>query len=209
MKLTTTIRIFVLALLVSLAPIQVFAQNAAPITFAESSVGKYWWNGGNETIIESKIPDASKFRVRAPRQDGESGGGGAFSFDVTNVPGGPSGGVEAVLLTGGLNRDGGGESGFFILKKGTWGNISDAAQIRIWEATSEALEFKVPISAPNLVAGGGGLPADYIASGAFRLYQQADGNLVQYELVSGILCARWSIWTGPIAKHTAIAPCNQ
>ena len=181
----------------------VFAQNSAPVTLVESSVGKIWWNGGNELIAESKIPDASKFRVRAPQQEGESGGGGAFSFDVGNVPGSSST-VEAVLLTGGINRYGGGESGFFILKRGTWGNISDAAQIRIWEATSDGIEFKVPVKAPNLGGGGG----DYITAGAYRLYQQTDGNLVQYELVSGVLCARWSIWTGPIPKHTAQVPCT-
>lgn len=186
------------------------AQNDAPVTLVEGRVGKIWWNGGNELIAESKIPDASKFRVRAPQQEGESGGGGAFSFDVTNIPGGPAGGVEAVLLTGGINRDGGGESGFFILKKGTWGNISDAAQIRVWEATSERLEFKIPISAPNLV--GGALAANYIDSpnGQFRSVQQNDGNFVTYEQMGGgLMCPRWSTFTGSIAPGSSPEPrCN-
>lgn len=195
------------ALILCLTAVPAFAQNEAPVTFIDGRVGTFWWNGGNEVLSDSKIPDASKFRVGAPMQEGESGGGGAFSFDVIGgIPGPAPKRVEAVLLTGGMNRDGGGESGFFILKKGTWGDINDSKQIRIWEATSERMEFKVPISAPNLTAGG--MAANYFDSqdGRFRVVQQNDGNLVQYEQMGGhdnLLCPRWSTFTGTIPKGSS------
>lgn len=140
------------------------------------------WNVGNETIQDSKVADASKFRVGAPFELGESGGGGAFSFDVTggDIPGMSAGKrIEVVLMTGGMNAQGGGETGLFVTKKGTWGNISDAAQIRVWEITSDGIEFKVPISAPNLPAGGGSTVIQS-PNGRVLLAAQDDGNLVLY-----------------------------
>src|SRR5688572_5161172 len=113
---------FVLSLVLS-SP--AFAQSD---TIRESSQGKLWWTTINEAVMDSKIADAAKFRVGAPFEPGESGGGGAFSFDVIggNFSGMHSGKrIEVVLFTGGMNSDGGGEAGLFITAPGTWGNISD------------------------------------------------------------------------------------
>ena len=141
---------------------------------ADNNTGTLWNNGGNETIQDSKIADASKFRVGAPYEAGQSGGGGAFSFDVTggNIPGMHEGKrIEVVLQTGAMNREGGGETGLFVTRRGTWGNISDEAQVRIWEITSDRVEFKVPISAPNLGGGGG-------TGGNRQRLETADGRYV-------------------------------
>ncbi|MGH9253673.1 MAG: hypothetical protein ACRD3C_03795 [Vicinamibacterales bacterium] len=69
--------------------------------------------------------------------------------------------------------------------------------------TPEVVHFNVPITAPNLTAQGGG---DRLQAGRFIVVQQpGDGNLVQYEVIGNVWCARWSIYTGLIPKHTSPA----
>lgn len=113
---------------------------------------------GNETIQDSKVADASKFRVGAPYEKGESGGGGGFVFDVIGgLPNRPNGSppperVEVAHMLGALNDTGGGEWSLGLTKPGTWADISDEAQFKVIEATATKIEFKVPITAPNMNA---------------------------------------------------------
>jgi hypothetical protein len=195
----------------------VFAQqNGPPETLKENSVGRLWWNGGNELLMDSKIPDASKFRIGAPWQAGESGGGGGLSFDIIGgiANASPQRRIEAVLFVGSMDNHGGGELSINLLKRGTWANITDAAQIKIMEATSDLIEFKAPVRFSGGVVGGTITAAtDYIASpsGRFRTYQQDDGNLVQYEVISpSVWCPRWSSWTGVISNDSwpSGSPCR-
>ena len=170
----------------------------------ESAIGQLWWNSGNEAIMDSKIADASKFRVGAPFELDQSGGGGAFSFDVIGgLPGQPAGKrVEVVLLTGSMNRTLGGEMGISILKKGTGQDITDAAQIKVAEFYSDHIEFKVPITAPGF--GGGGVTGSVLMSpnGRFRTQFQDDGHIVIYDtwdsrwVTDPSAVAVWSSWYG-------------
>lgn len=136
---------------------------------------------GNEVLATSKIPDAAKFRVRAPYVPGESGGGGAFSFDVLDDDGRWK---EVQLITGAMTGAKGGEGKLIVLMEG--GVIDDAHQKTIIEWDSNKVEFKVPILAPNLGGGGGGVPATgapallQSANGRMVLALQDDGNLVLY-----------------------------
>jgi hypothetical protein len=182
-----------------------------PQTIRESARGRVWWNSGNELLIDSDLlfPDAAKVRVGAPFVPGETGGGGAFSWDIIggDMPG-MSGGkrVEVIVAPGGMGPNGGGELGLFITKAGTWGNITDAAQARVFRATADVVEFSVPITAPNLQNGTGTVVISdwFIASpnGQYRTYVQDDGNLVTYKVMQpgNWLCATWSTLTGPITR---------
>ena len=158
---------------------------------ADNPQGCLWQNDGNETIQDSKYPDAAKFRVGAPYEAGESGGGGAFSFDViAGIPGQPADKrVEVAVLTGGMQGNGGGEVGLSITKPGTYHDITDAAQQKVVEFRGDGVEFKVPISAPNLpVANQPILSTELLRStnGRFLLAMQNDGNLVVYDLKVGV-----------------------
>jgi hypothetical protein len=134
---------------------------------------------GNEVLATSKIPDAAKFRVRAPRVPGESGGGGAISFDAQDDQDGRW--KEVQLITGAMNGARGGEGKLIVLAEG--GIIDDAHQRTIIEWDSNKVEFKVPISAPNLNGGGTSAPATDMlksADGRMVLALQMDGNMVLY-----------------------------
>lgn len=179
---------------------------SAQETIRESNQGRLWWSEINEVIMDSKIADASKFRVGAPFELGESGGGGAFSFDVIDgLEGSPAGRrVEAVLITGSMNSFLGGELGIHILKRGTGANISDAAQIKVMETTSEYVQFNVPVRFTAGTSGGSNLPSSpppstvrpseqvFSPNGTFVLAVQDDGNLVQYQVVDTTWCPRWA-----------------
>ena len=130
---------------------------------------------GNEVLAESKIADAAKFRVRAPREPGQSGGGGAFSFDVKDHVDGQW--KEVQLITGAMTGARGGEGKLIVLMEG--GVIDDAHQRTIIEWDSNRVEFKVPISAPNLQ---GGIIGSILQSpnGRLVLAAQDDLNLVLY-----------------------------
>ena len=151
---------------------------------ADNPQGRLWNNDGNETLQDSKYPDAAKFRVGAPYAEGESGGGGAFSFDViAGIPGQPEGKrVEIAVLTGGMQRNGGGEVGLSITAAGTYHDISDFAQKKVVEFRAEEVEFKVPIKAPNLSAISGAQEMLRSTTGRFMLALQNDGNLVLYDM---------------------------
>jgi hypothetical protein len=213
----------ILAVVITLALV---APAAAQQTLGESSQGRLWWTQINEAIMDSKIADAAKFRVGAPFELDESGGGGAFSFDVIggDIPGMARGKrIEVVLMVGSMNRQGGGETSLIVTKRGTWGNIDDAAQVKVYEATSDAIEFRVPVifSAGSNVGGASSPYPGCMGSGVegdpqrWQFCQQGtDGNVVSYELVPDNAirqwCARWSAYHGVIPRHTSpIAVCRQ
>lgn len=192
------------------------AQEEPGQTIKDSGQGRLWFTGINETVQDSKFPDASKFRVGAPFLLGESGGGGAFSWDViwpSNIPGMSRGKrIEVALLTGAMNRQGGGEMGLFLTRTGTWGHIDDSAQVRIFEATSEGFEFRVPVrfSAGATLTGVGEINTVYSTQRTYALSVQDDGNIVQYQDVGGTWCPRWAIWQGTIPRTAwpAGSPCR-
>lgn len=144
-------------------------------TLVDTPLGRLWQNGGNETIQDSKVPDASKFRVGAPYVAGQSGGGGAYSFDVLNAFGRAR--TEVAVFTGGYNGTQG-EVGLSI-----WNGqepFGDANQKKVVEFYGDHVEFKVPISAPNLSGGGSTHSIIQSGNGRVLLAAQDDGNLVLY-----------------------------
>lgn len=178
---------------------------------ADNAQGLLWNNDGNETLQDAKNADAAKFRVGSPYEQGQSGGGGAFSFDVIGgLPprkdgSAPPARVEVAVLTGGMQTNGGGEVGLSITKPGTFSDIDDAAQKKVVEFRADGIEFKVPISAPNL-GGGGGVPEYpvrmWAPNGLSFTQQQDDGNFVTYRTNVAFsidpqhVRAVWSAWTG-------------
>lgn len=173
-------------------------------TLAESDIGRLWW-GGNELRVDSTIDDPSAVRGGAPTTQR---GLVKLSGDVLV---GADRRQEVVLVqfkqTGDGVPDGrrGGEFYLGLAKPG-FGTTDDAMHDALVVTYEGGFRFNLPIYAPNLGGGGGG---DALVAGNFIFYQQGDGNVVSYELVQNVLCARWSIWTGLIPKHTAMAPCNQ
>ena len=190
-------------IVVSLAALLVVAPAARaqqpPQTLATNSRGTVKVEG-NEILTDSKILDAAAVRVGAPRGL-SSGGGGKFSYDVLL----PDGTRREIALTTAGEGVNGPEWGLTILRK--LGNTQDEDQIRVIEATAEGIEFRVPISAPNIARRPTG---DSITSadGRFTTVIQNDGNLVTYEAIDLTWCPRWSSWTGVIAKSELPAPCN-
>ena len=139
---------------------------------------------GNEVIIDAKDADAAKFRVGARHVPGESGGGGAYSFDVIEEVSEGSRRTEAVLLNGGFNGVGG------ELSVTIWDGsqpITDASQRKAIEIRHDEVEFKVPVKFSAGVIGGSSGGSNEFATGIssrngrYRLQVQDDGNLVYYD----------------------------
>jgi hypothetical protein len=184
---------------------------ADAIVIEDNSKGVLWNNNGNETIMDSKFSDASKFRVGSPYEKGQSGGGGAFSFDIIGgMPprqdgSAPPTRVEVALFTGAVTSEGGGEVGLSITRPGTWSDIDDAAQQKVVEFRGDQVEFKVPISAPNL---GAAVPVNVVRmwapNGLSFTQQQDDTNFVTYvtsvafSIDPSHVKAVWSRMTGPL-----------
>ena len=191
------------AILASLATLLLFAPvvraQQQPQTLATNSRGTVKVEG-NEILTDSKVLDAAAVRVGAPRGL-TSGGGGKFSYDVLL----PNGTRREIALTTAGEGVNGPEWGLTILRKD--GNTRDEDQIRVIEATAEGIEFRVPISAPNIARRPTG---DSITSadGRFTTVIQNDGNLVTYEAIDLTWCPRWSSGTGTIPKSDLPAPCN-
>lgn len=179
-------------ILASLLSVQASAQ-----TLADNSEGRVRV-AGNELLIDAKNLDAAALRLGAPP---EQGGLGKISFDALF-----GSRKEMTLLIGAQSPDGGGEFSLNLLRPG--GGSVDADMVKVLEVNHEGgFRFRLPVTfeaGVHISAAG-----DSIGAGVWRLYQQADGNLVQYELVQHVLCARWSTWTGPIPKHTAQGVCRQ
>lgn len=156
---------------------------------------------GNEVIIDAKDADASKFRVGSRHVPGQSGGGGAYSFDVINTVEEGSYRKEVAILVGGFNGQQG-EIGVCV-----WNGqepFGDATQIKVMEIRGTEVEFKVPV---KLSAGVSGLNAgDRMTSsnGRFVTIQQNDGNFVTYDAQLGPIgspdAAIWSAWGGKIER---------
>ena len=135
---------------------------------------------GNELIIDAKDADASKFRVGSRHVPGQSGGGGAYSFDIIETVAEGSGRIEAAILVGGTNGVGG-EVGVCI-----WDGtrpITDASQRKVMEWRHDEIEIKVPLRVSGGVIGGS-LPNSrvtrfYTDGGKFAINWQDDtGNPV-------------------------------
>src|SRR5262245_37051598 len=104
---------------------------------------------GNEVMVDAKDPDAAKFRVGSRYVKGQSGGGGGYSFDIIEEAAEGNRRIEAVVLVGGSNGKGG-ELGMCIWDGTT--PITDASQRKVAEFRHDGIEFKVPITAPNLAS---------------------------------------------------------
>lgn len=167
-------------------------------TIDETSRGQVRLDG-NEHLTDAKgpaeraEPDPAKNRVGSPYVPGRCGGGGAYSHDIIDRVGAGQRRVEAVLRTGGFNGKTG-ESKLIIWNGRDFGDIRDSDQVTVYEATSERVEFKVPISAPNLGGGGGQYLEKYshdAASGRTLMFNpQADkawplGVIIVYDITSG------------------------
>ena len=170
---------------------------AAGQTLAENGNGRMRV-AGNEFIAESKTDDPSAVRLRAPATQGSSG---KISFDA--------GTTEHTLLVGAQSPGRGGEFSLYLLRPGE--GSTDEAMAKVLEVNHEGgFRFRLPIFAPNLDGDRGGATDHLVSpSGRWWLYIQDDGSIVRYELVDGVLCARWSEWTGPIPKHTGTEPCSR
>lgn len=174
------------------------------IILEDNDRGTLWQNNGNETIQDSKFSDASKFRVGSPYEKGQSGGGGALSFDIIGgMPPrkdgtAPPTRVEVVGIGGAVTQQGGGELGIWVTKPGTWSDIDDAAQQKVAEFRGDQIEFKVPISAPNLSGSDGGGKRVYHEGGKFVTIYQDDGHVVTYDMRKDPWKALWGNWEGNI-----------
>ena len=152
---------------------------------------------GNEIIIDAKDADAAKFRVGSRHVPGQSGGGGAYSFDLIDRAEEGSPRKEVVVLVGGYNGQQG-ELGICV-----WNGqepFGDATQIKVMEIRGNEIEFKVPVKGLTVAPSAPASAAELRSSdGRWVTVQQGDGNLVQYEiLANGAWVARWSSWTGRI-----------
>ena len=126
---------------------------------------------GNECLIDAKDADASKYRVGSREVPGESGGGGAISFDVIERVEEGSPRIEAVVMVGGSNGKGG-ELGICV-----WDGvrpISDAGQPKVVEFRHNEIEFKVPVK--GLPAAGGRVTRFYTDHGKFCVNWQDDSG---------------------------------
>lgn len=131
---------------------------------------------GNETIQDAKDADASKFRVGSREVPGQSGGGGAYSFDVIERVEEGSPRIEAVVMVGGSNGHGG-ELGICV-----WDGtrpISDPSQKKVIEFRHNEIEFKVPVK--GLPSGGSNSGRTYHEGGQFITIYQNDGQVVTYK----------------------------
>lgn len=161
----------------------------------QNSEGKLIFNG-NELKVVSTIAqgDAAFVKVISPYVEGESGGGGGFSIDA----GDEGRNFPLVELLGAMYQAGA-EGKLVVLKVGTGSNPDDSDYQTIMEFTSNKVEFKVPISAPNLGAAGV-TDTMWAPDGMSFTHQQSDGNFVTYRASSPFSKANatavWSAWTG-------------
>ena len=150
----------------------------------ETSNGVLWF-GGNEARSDAKDLDAAKFRVGSRFEDGVHGGGGAYSFDGIDTNGTTADDlmaarrVECAVLTGSFNGRTG-EVGLSIWNGRDRNDIRDADQKKVFEMTSEGIEFKVPVK--GLSGGSAGVPSILQSpNGRLLLAAQDDGNFVLYK----------------------------
>jgi hypothetical protein len=149
---------------------------------------------GNELKVISTISegDAAFVKVIAPVVEGESGGGGGFSIDA----GDENRNFPLVEFLGAMFQ-GGAEMKLVLLKKGVGSDPDDADYQTIMEATSAGIEFKVPVSAPNLGGGatGGGRFFSSHENTHLCFQAQADpasrGNLVVYDTKGSADESKW------------------
>lgn len=145
---------------------------------------------GNEVLIDAKDPDAAKFRVGSREVAGQSGGGGAVSFDVIERVEEGSPRIEAVVMVGGSNGRGG-ELGLCV-----WDGtrpISDASQRKVAEFRHDVVEFKVPITAPNLRSDA---TRFYHQGGRFVTNYQDDGHIVTLDMGGTADESQWvPVWS--------------
>jgi hypothetical protein len=171
----------------------------------QNAEGKLIING-NELKIVSTIAqgDAAFFKAVSPYVEGESGGGGGFSIDA----GDEGRNFPLVELLGAMYQ-GGAEAKLVLLKKGVGPNPTDADYVTAMEATSDRIDFRVPITAPNF-GGGGSAVIDtmWAPKGLSFTQQQDDFNFVTYTGSTPYskqnVVAVWSAWTGVIKTRALI-----
>lgn len=158
---------------------------------ADNSQGILWNNDGNETIQDAKNADAAKFRVGSPHVPGQSGGGGAVSFDVIEGSGETARRKEVAVVVGGFNGQQG-EIGICV-----WNGqepFGDATQIKVMEIRGNEIEFKVPVK--GLSASSAAAGRFYHEGGRFVTIYQDDGHVVTYDMHTNPWRAMWSSWSG-------------
>lgn len=136
-------------------------------------------HGGNAVINDSKIPDPAEYRGGAPPEQRSLV---KISGDV--VEGNDREEVVLVQLKqSGDNVPDGRRGGEFYLgcKKPGEGS-TDAAMRDVMLAFHDHVDFKVPISAPNLTGGALESSAIQSPSGRYRLQCQDDAHLVLYDM---------------------------
>lgn len=197
----TCIRSVALVLSLGVAPLQ--AQ-----TIAENAEGRVRV-AGNELLVESTINDPSAVRVGAPATQN---GVGKWSFDV--LIGGSR--DEIVMFQGKQTTYGDRPGGVWWggIKRPNFGVGDDRAMFNWIEVSyNEGVRFYLPVYAPAFIGAVGIIP-DHLATSAWRIYVQGDGNFVLYEIVEGRPCPRWAIsWlehngTGFIPRSALVPPCN-
>lgn len=179
---------------------------------AESNIGRLAFTG-NELLVKSTVNDPPAVRGSAPETQrslfkisGNIDLGGSFQ--------------ELVLLQfkqteGPANNQLGSRGGEFYLglAKPGFGSTDDAMVDALTVTVDGGFRFTLPIYAPNLTGGGGGGSGAWpgcMASGPYQFCQQGtDGNVVSYQVVKGVACARWSAYHGLIPKHTAVGVCRE
>jgi hypothetical protein len=146
----------------------------------QNAEGKLIING-NELKMVSTIAqgDAAFFKAVSPYVEGESGGGGGFSIDA----GDEGRNFPLVELLGAMYQ-GGAEFKLVLLKKGAGSDPNDNDYQTVMEATSEGIEFKVPVKGMS----GGDSSGRFFTSwqDRHRCFQAqadpaSDGNLVVYD----------------------------
>lgn len=182
-------------------------------TLATTSNGLLW-HGGNELREDAKDLDAAKVRVGSRLAPGVHGGGGAYSFDCLDLDASDptdddikaARRVEAAVLTGSFNGRTG-EVGLSVWNGRDLSDIRDADQKKVFEATPDLFEVKVPVKfSGGVVGGSGGGGNDDSAftspNGRFRTQFQDDGHMVTYDTYDPqwasdpVACAVWSNWMG-------------
>ena len=135
----------------------------------QNAEGKLIING-NELKMVSIIAqgDAAFFKAIAPYVEGESGGGGGFSIDA----GDEGRNFPLVELLGAMYQ-GGAEMKLVLLKKGAGPNPDDDDYQTVMEATSERIEFKVPVKGLSV---GGNQQRLYSSDGSMCWQLQNDGG---------------------------------
>lgn len=192
---------------------------ASPATaqqLADSPYGSLFYVNG-ELMNKSKVNDPVAYRGSAP-----SGQRSLVKFSGDILDWGSNSRDEVVLIQFKQTEDWqrGGEL-YLGLKRPGMGSTDDAMVDALVATVNGGFRFKLPVifeAGTNAgSAGNAGAWPGCMASGTpdnpykWQFCQQGtDGNVVSYEVVQGVACARWAAYQGIIPKHTSpVAACRQ